>query len=272
LSARRFPSLKRRGSRDINKKLPFRSEAAGVVSSAEVLKMHSETFRLTDRPGCAISVASRLFISAQPPLLFKEGNLPGPQISLAVLGLVHVLVPNLGGDVLQLVHLAVTSLWQKSRIGIRVEPQRSRRHHPRLDERFGIFDGDFVANLIALMRQALHYVHLIGMEETAARQPGAVDERNGVEHQRVTLPAPYGVSHIRTLDGLLRIVLAAVGRNDAVFPVSAAAIGISRVEKDNVVSRLDDASRRAVPRNTQRLAGHNRIFFVRPHVELLNLV
>ena len=100
-----FPSLKRRGGRDINKKLPFRSEAAGVVSSAEVLKMHSETFRLTDHPGCAISVASRLFISAHP-LLFKEGNLPGRQISLTVLGLVQGLVPNLGGDVLQFVHLA----------------------------------------------------------------------------------------------------------------------------------------------------------------------
>jgi hypothetical protein len=47
--------------------------------------MHSETFRRTSleaapyracasrHPGCAISVASLLFISAQPPLLFKEG-------------------------------------------------------------------------------------------------------------------------------------------------------------------------------------------------------
>src|SRR5436853_7510954 len=30
-----FPSLKRRGGRDINKKFPFRSEAVGVVSSAK---------------------------------------------------------------------------------------------------------------------------------------------------------------------------------------------------------------------------------------------
>jgi hypothetical protein len=69
-----FPSLKRRGGRDINKKFPFRRDAAGVVSSAKVLKMHSEAFRRTDHPGCAISVASRLFVSAQPPLLFKEGK------------------------------------------------------------------------------------------------------------------------------------------------------------------------------------------------------
>ena len=67
-------------------------------------------------------------------------------------------------------------------------------------------------------------------------------------------------------------MLAAVGRDDAVFAISAAAIGISRVEKDNVVRRLDDTSGRALPRNPQRLAGHDRVFLVRPHVELLNLV
>jgi hypothetical protein len=49
-----------------------------VVSSAKVLKMHSETFRRTDHPGCAISVASRLFVSAQPPLLYKEGKASCP--------------------------------------------------------------------------------------------------------------------------------------------------------------------------------------------------
>jgi hypothetical protein len=69
-----FPSLKRRGGRDINKKVPFRGEAAGVVSSVKVLKTHSETSRRTDHPGYAISVASRLLVSAQPPLLFKEGK------------------------------------------------------------------------------------------------------------------------------------------------------------------------------------------------------
>src|SRR3989442_8476926 len=75
------PSLKRRGGRDINKKFPFRSEAAGVVSSAKGLKTHSETFRRADHPGCAISVASRLFVSAQPPLLFKEGKASCPHFS-----------------------------------------------------------------------------------------------------------------------------------------------------------------------------------------------
>src|SRR5437867_11847366 len=77
-----FPSLKRRGGRDINKKFPFRSEAAGVVSSAKVLKTHSETFRRTDHPGCAISVASRLFVNAQPSPPFQGGeNIKTPVLS-----------------------------------------------------------------------------------------------------------------------------------------------------------------------------------------------
>jgi hypothetical protein len=73
-SADTFPSLKRRGGRDINKKFPFRSEAAGVVSSAKALKMHSETFRRTDHPGCGISVASRLLIKAAATPPFQGGE------------------------------------------------------------------------------------------------------------------------------------------------------------------------------------------------------
>jgi hypothetical protein len=65
-----------------------------------------------------------------------------------------LLVPNLGGDVVRLVHLAVTSLWQKSRFGIRVEPQRSRSHHPRLHQHVGVIDCHFVPNPIALARES----------------------------------------------------------------------------------------------------------------------
>ena len=67
-------------------------------------------------------------------------------------------------------------------------------------------------------------------------------------------------------------MLAAVDRDHAIFTVSAAAIGISPVEKGDVGRRLVNASGRALPRNPQRLAGHDRVFLVRPHVELLNLV
>jgi hypothetical protein len=61
-----------------------------------------------------------------------------------------------------------------------------------------------------------------------------------------------------------RVVLAAIDRDDAIFPLSAAAVGVLAVERDNVGGRLDDAPGRAVPRNPERLAGHDRIFLVRP--------
>src|SRR5207237_8593091 len=115
-------------------------------------------------------------------------------------------------------------------------------------------DMYFVLYLIALTREFLHHVHLIGMEEAAAREPCRINERDGVEHQRVGFPAPNGISVILGLDRLLRIVLAAVGRDDAIFPLSAAAIGRLGVAKDNVVSRLNDSCGRTLPRNSQRLA------------------
>ena len=71
------------------------------------------------------------------------------------------LVPDLGADVLGFVDFAVASLGQKSGIGIRVERQGPRRHHPRLHQDLGIIDCDFVPNLIALTRESLHHVHLV---------------------------------------------------------------------------------------------------------------
>src|SRR5262249_17912228 len=115
-------------------------------------------------------------------------------------------------------------------------------------------------------------MHLMRMEETAAGQPCGIDERYRVKHQRVAFPASNGVSVICRHDRLLWIVLTAIGWDDPIFALSATAIGILRVEKDDIVSRLDDPWRRALPWNPQRLAGHDRVFLVRPHVELLHLV
>src|SRR5580700_2811427 len=109
------------------------------------------------------------------------------------------------------------------------------------------------------------------MEETATPQPCAINERNGVEHQRVALPAPHRVPHILGLDSLLWVMLAVVGRNHAIFTVSASCIA-SRIEQDNIFVRLEDASRWALPRDSQGLARHDRVVLVRPHVKLLNFV
>src|SRR5438094_9732397 len=46
---------------------------AGVARSAGVVSW-AETFRRSDHPVCAASVASHHFLMAQPPLLCEEGN------------------------------------------------------------------------------------------------------------------------------------------------------------------------------------------------------
>src|SRR5262249_57964620 len=62
-----------------------------------------------------------------------------------------------------------------------------------------------------------------------------------------------------------------VGWNQAKFPVSAAVIA-RRIQHGNVVRRLVDAAGRAGPRESHRLARHDRIVLVRPLIEFLNLV
>src|SRR5580658_285929 len=66
-------------------------------------------------------------------------------------------------------------------------------------------------------------------------------------------------------------MLAAVGRDHVKLSVSASCIA-SGIEEGNVVVRLEYAARRALPRDSQGLAGHHRVILVGPHVELLNFV
>src|ERR1700750_208023 len=99
------------------------------------------------------------------------------------------LVANLRRDDAFFVDLAVAALPDQARVGIRHEPHDARRHHPRLREYIRIFDGDLVENLIALSRELLDEVHLVGVEEAASREPGAVDERVRVDDEGVAFPA-----------------------------------------------------------------------------------
>src|SRR5678815_1060268 len=96
------------------------------------------------------------------------------------------------------------------------------------------------------------------MEEAAAPQPCRIDKRDGIQYQRVAFPSTHGVSEIGRLDRSLRIVLAVVGRNDAEFPVPPAGVTAGVDERDVAIG-LIDASRRALARHTERLAGHDRI-------------
>src|SRR5262249_4816859 len=83
--------------------------------------------------------------------------------------------------------------------------------------------------------------------------------------------APDGISHVGGLDRLLWVVFAVVGWNHTKFPVSAAVIA-RRIEHRDVVRRLVDSAGRTGPRQSHRLARHDRIVLVRPLIEFLNLV
>src|SRR5262245_27455347 len=109
------------------------------------------------------------------------------------------------------------------------------------------------------------------MEVPAAPDPRRVDEPDGVEHERVALPASHRVPHVVLFEVRVLSALAVVGRDDAVLTVATAGIA-SHIEEGDVVLGLPDSLRRPLPRNTQRLARHDRIVFARPHIELLDLV
>jgi hypothetical protein len=70
-----FPSLQRRGGRAINKMVPFRKGAAGVVAHKSRCGMRFETWCVSDHPVCAFTRWLRsILLMAHPPLLFKKGN------------------------------------------------------------------------------------------------------------------------------------------------------------------------------------------------------
>src|SRR6185503_4975846 len=115
-------------------------------------------------------------------------------------------------------------------------------------------------------------MHVAGVKVPAAPDPCRVDEADGVEHERVALPVPHCVAEVLGRVSCVWAVLTSISRDHTKFRVSATRIGKLPVEESNVVLRLEDAPRRALTRNAQRLAGHDRIFLVGPHVELLNLV
>src|SRR5688500_4828950 len=108
-----------------------------------------------------------------------------------------LLVSKLIGDLVQFVDLAMRAL--RNEYVVVAERQRPRRRDPGFDKRLGVVDGHFVQDFIARARELLHDAHVAGVEETAAPQPCRIDERNGVDHQRVALPLAHGVAQIGRL-------------------------------------------------------------------------
>jgi hypothetical protein len=84
-----------------------------------------------------------------------------------------------------------------------------------------------VQDLIARAREPLHDAHVAGMEETATTQPCRIDERDGLDHQRVAFPLAHGICR----DNLRRI-LAHDWAREIPLGVNVESVSIVREEID----------------------------------------
>src|SRR6185295_10403613 len=84
------------------------------------------------------------------------------------------LVTSLGGVIPYFVHFAIRAfmddLWRRI-----AQRQYSVRHDPRLDQD-RVLNGHLVKDLIALPSQPFNHVHVGGVEQAAASEPGCIDE------------------------------------------------------------------------------------------------
>src|SRR6185503_9338674 len=141
-----------------------------------------------------------------------------------------------------------------------------RLQRPRLEQHLRVLDGRLVEQLIALAREALEDLHVLGVEEATAREPGLRYESDRLDHERVAFPVADGVTRVLGLARPLGIERAAVGRDHAEVRITAAAVAAVTIEQGDVVVGREDAPRRSLSRLTHRLTGHDRIQPVRPHV------
>src|SRR5579863_644988 len=174
----------------------------------------------------------------------------------------------LSTDVLGLVDFAIRALmdylWRAG-----AQSENFVRHHPWFDQHIRIVNGHLEKNLVALPRELFNDVQVGGMEEPAASEPGCIDEVGGIDHQRVALPFTNRKPEVEGFDSVG--TRGAVGRDVAEFSVSTAVIAC-RIQKEDVGRRLKNARRRTLPRESHRLACHDRIFLICPLIEFLNLV
>ena len=141
-------------------------------------------------------------------------------------------------------------------------------------EHLGVFHRNIVQECIALTRESLDDVHLIGVEETAAPDPRRIDETEGVEHQRVAFPVPDGVPEIGIIGLRVFAVRAAIDRDYAILfrRIRRPRRHIFRREIRCNRSRSDKCGG-AGPTPAGTPSGWQvmtRVIFVRPHVQLLN--
>src|SRR5215216_1481761 len=153
-------------------------------------------------------------------------------------------MPNLCGSRFGLEgRLAVATFSDETPARAGLPPYDSCREYQRLRQHLGVLERHVVIDGVALTRELLDEVHLVGMEVPAASDPCGVDEADGIEHERIAVPVPHRVAVVLVRIPRIGAVLAVVDRDHTKLGEAATRIGKLPVEEGNVVLRLVDAPR-----------------------------
>src|SRR5438093_9290661 len=104
--------------------------------------------------------------------------------------------PNSGGEFLRkswcilmsdlVNHVAVIDIaariaFANEGLGIRIEPECSRSHHPRLEQHTGIVYRDLIAQSVPFAPECLDHMHVVGVKISAFVQPSEVVEDDRID-------------------------------------------------------------------------------------------
>src|SRR5688572_27496732 len=99
-------------------------------------------------------------------------------------------------------------------VDLRIQPDAPRVEDPRLQQDVRVFDGDVVDEDVAFAAELLDHAHVVRVKQATPRQPRGVIEAHRVDDQRLAFPPSDEVPPERDVVRQIRIVLAAVDRDD----------------------------------------------------------
>src|SRR5438876_437776 len=167
-------------------------------------------------------------------------------------------MPDLGNHV-AVVHIPAWITLANEGLGIRVKPQCSRTHYPRLEQHIGILYRDFIAQSVSFPAQFLDEVHVVGMKISASIEPREIVEPDGVDDQRIAFPAADGISIKGHVLGFHGIVIAPIGRNNSkVIGLRSTCRSDPDGHRERAASKLQTKTRIRPPGPTMEAPGKAR--------------
>src|SRR6266516_1310664 len=173
------------------------------------------------------------------------------------------------GDHVCIVDIAAGVALANVGLGIGIELQYSRSHHPRLQQHSWILYSDLIVQGVSLAPQFLDRVHVVGVKISAFVEPGGIVEPNRVNHESIALPMTDGISVEGHVLGPHRIVLASVRWNDAKIIRLCTGSG-GRIKEDHLVGRLNDLRGGPHAWHAVRLTLKDWIHGIRVSIQVLN--